>query len=153
VLPILKNESGETLYGADYVFEYGKADLIRTGDALALIVTGTPIGRAMKAIARLRDEGVFVQLWYVSSPLEIDTEMLATAVKTGQIITVEDHNVHSGMGSIIAEKLIELKLCCNLTKLGVRDYPVSGNSEDVYQWACLDTQSIINKIKELIGHK
>jgi len=150
VIPILKKETGEVYYGLDYVFEYGKADLIRNGDAIALIVTGTPVSKAMKAVDRLREEGIFVQLWYVSTPLEIDVEMLRQAVKTRNIITLEDHNVHSGMGTIIAEKLVELQICCKLTKLGVNTYPVSGNSEDVYKWAGLNTDTIIGTVKKLL---
>jgi transketolase len=153
VIPILKKETGEPFYGLDYVYEYGKADLIRNGDKLALIVTGTPISRAMKAVDRLREEGVFVQLWYVSSPLIIDEQMLETAVISGHIITIEDHNVNSGLGSIIADKLVEKQMCVQLSKLGVKDYPISGSSDDVYKWAGLDTDSIIKSIKLIIGSK
>lgn len=150
VLPIIKKETGEIFYGTDYIFDCGKADLIRNGNDATVIVTGTPLGRAMKAIDRLREEGVFVSLWYVSSPLEIDPEMLEQAVKTEHIITIEDHNVNSGMGSIIADKLLELNLSCKLAKLGIKEYPVSGNSEDVYKWAGLDTDSIVRTIKQVI---
>jgi transketolase len=149
VIPVLKKETGEVFYGADYVFEYGKADLIRNGDEVALIVTGTPIARAMKAVDRLREEGIFVQLWYVSSPLEIDEGMLEQAVKTTNIITLEDHNVNSGMGTIIADKLVEMQMCCKLTKLGVKDYPVSGNSDDVYRWAGLNSDALVAIIKSI----
>lgn len=148
VLPILKKETGEAFYGADYTFEYGKADLLRNGDHVAVIVTGTPVGRAVKAVDRLRDEGIFVQLWYVSSPLQIDEKMLCEAVKTGDIITIEDHNVNSGMGSILADKMLELGLSARLTKMGVTDYPISGSSEDVYKWAGLDTESILAVIRQ-----
>ncbi|MFO7660254.1 MAG: transketolase [Candidatus Cloacimonadaceae bacterium] len=150
VIPILKTETGEVFYGADYVFTYGKADLIRNGDAIALIVTGTPVSKAMKAVDRLREEGIFVQLWYVSTPLEIDEEMLQQAVKTKNVITLEDHNINSGMGTIIADKLVELQLCCRLIKLGVKDYPVSGNSDDVYTWAGINTDAIVDTIKQTL---
>jgi transketolase len=149
VIPVLKKETGEVFYGTDYVFEYGKADLIRNGDGVALIVTGTPIARAMKAVDRLREEGIFVQLWYVSSPLEIDETMLEQAVKTGNVITLEDHNVNSGMGTIIADKLVEMQMCCPLIKLGVKDYPVSGTSDDVYRWAGLNSDSLVALIKSI----
>lgn len=151
VIPILKKETGEVFYGKDYVFTYGKADLIRNGDDIALIVTGTPINRAMKAVDRLREEGIFVQLWYVSTPLQIDVNMLEQAVKTEHLITLEDHNVNSGMGTVLADKLNELQICCKLTKLGVTAYPVSGNSDDVYKWAGLNTDSIVVTIKKCLN--
>ncbi len=148
VLPIIRKENGEVFYGTDYSFEYGQADLLRHGDRAALIVTGTPAGRALKAVDRLREEGIFVQLWYVSSPLEIDESMLGEALKTGVITTVEDHNVHSGMGTILADRLAEMQAPCRLVKLGVRYYPISGSSEDVYKWAGLDTDSIVRMVKQ-----
>lgn len=153
VIPILKNEIGEPFYGADYVFEFGKADLIRNGDSLAVLVTGTPISRAMKAVDRLREEGIFVQLWYVSSPLSLDDDMLDGATKLGHIITIEDHNVNSGLGSIVADRLVEKQICCKITKMGVKDYPISGTSDDVYKWAGLDTDNIIKTIKQITKSK
>jgi transketolase len=147
VIPVLKKETGEVFYGADYNYAYGKADLIRNGDDIALIVTGTPIARAMKAVDRLREEGIFVQLWYVSSPLMIDEAMLELAVQCGKVITLEDHNVNSGMGTVIADKLVEEHLPCNLVKLGVKEYCVSGSSDDVYKWAGLNTDSLVAILK------
>lgn len=147
VLPILKKETGEPFYGADYTFEYGKADLLRNGDHVAVIVTGTPVARALKAVDRLREEGIFVQLWYVSCPLQIDADMLLQASKTGDIITIEDHNVNSGLGSLISDKLIANGLSARLVKLGVKEYPVSGTSDDVYKWAGLDIESILSAIR------
>lgn len=151
VLPIIKNITGDVYYGLDYTFEYGKADLLRDGELCAVLVTGTPIGRALKAVDRLRDQGTFVQLWYVSAPLEIDMDMLEKAAATGCIITIEDHNVNSGLGSIIADKMVEHDLQSKLIKLGIKDYPISGTSDDVYKWAGLDTDSLIKTISKIIS--
>lgn len=151
VLPIIKQENGDIFYGADYSYEYGKADFLRDGEHCAVIVTGTPIGRALKAVDSLRNEGTFVQLWYVSSPLALDIDMLEKAAVLGCIISIEDHNVNSGLGSIIADKMVEHNLQSKLIKLGVKEYPISGTSDDVYKWAGLDTQSIIETIRSYIN--
>jgi transketolase len=148
VLPIITNEAGNIYYDADYVFEYGKADLLRNGNSCAIIVTGTPIGRAMQAVDKLRADGVSLQLWYVATPLELDPMMLQKAAATGCIISIEDHNVNSGLGSIIADRLIANGLSCKLTKLGVTEYPISGTSDDVFKWAGLDRDSLIVTIKK-----
>jgi transketolase len=76
--------------------------------------------------------------------------MLAKAAQTGTIITVEDHNVHSGLGSIIAEALVEQQLTSRLIKLGVRDYPISGTSDDVFAWAGLSTEALIKTISDTL---
>jgi transketolase len=53
------------------------------------------------------------------------------------------------MGTIIADKLVEMQMCCKLTKLGVKDYPVSGNSDDVYRWAGLNSDALVAIIKSI----
>ena len=137
-------------YDMGYTFEYGKADLLRVGNHGTVFVTGTPVGRTVKAIDTLRDEGIYLNLYYVSAPLELNEEVVRHAVRDGAIITVEDHNVHSGLGSVLADKMVELGLSAPLTKLGVTAYPYAGNSDDVYKWAGLDTLTLIRKIREAI---
>ncbi len=149
-LPIVRNEEGAVFYDMGYTFEYGKADLLRVGNHGTVFVTGTPVGRTVKAIDTLRDEGIYLNLYYVSAPLELNADVVRHAVRDGAIITVEDHNVHSGLGSVLADKMVELGLSAPLTKLGVTAYPYAGNSDDVYKWAGLDTLTLIRKIREAV---
>lgn len=147
-LPILKAEDGTPFYKMDYNFEFGKADILRIGNSGSVFVTGTPAARALKAVDSLREEGLYLQLIYVSSPLSIQREVLESAAKTGYIFSIEDHNVNSGLGSVIANRLNEEKLCASVVKLGVNDYPRSGTAEDLYKWAGLDTMSIVKRIRD-----
>ncbi len=146
-LPIIRNVDRTPFYAIDYNFQYGLADLLRDGNHGSLWVTGTPAPRALKAVDSLREEGIFIELVYVSSPLELDLKLLRSAAKKGIIFTVEDHTVNGGLGSIIADNLIELKLSPKLVKMGVKEYAMSGAVDDVYKWAGLDTASIIKTIK------
>lgn len=146
-LPIMRNVDRSPFYAMDYNFKYGKADIVRDGNHASLWVTGTPAPRALKAVDSLREEGIFVELVYVSCPLEIDAKQLSIAATKGTIISLEDHTVHGGLGSIIADKLVELGLSPKLVKMGVRNYAMSGAVDDVYRWAGLDTASIIKTIK------
>ena len=149
-LPVILKSDGSAFYDTGYVFRYGQADLLRDGSAAAIVVTGTPVGNALAAADMLAAEGIQVQLWYVSSPLYIDGEMLASATGSGSIITIEDHNVRSGLGISVADRLIELRLNCRLYKLGVGEYPVSGTSKAVYQWAGLNPESIVQTVKQAV---
>lgn len=146
-LPIIRNEDSSLFYNMAYSYEYGKEDLVRLGNHGTVFVTGTPIGRAIKAIDTLRDEGIYLNLYYVSSPLEIRKQAIETAVKTGHIFSIEDHNLNSGLGSILADKMIQYGLMAPLTKFGAQSYPYSGNSDDVYKWAGLDAVSLVRSIK------
>ncbi|MDD2228186.1 MAG: transketolase [Candidatus Cloacimonetes bacterium] len=147
-LPIIRNVDRTPFYAVDYNFHYGNADLVRDGNHGSLWVAGTPAPRALKAVDSLREEGIFIELVYVSAPLHPDLKLLRAAAQKGIIFSVEDHNVNGGLGSIIADNLISLNLNPKLVKIGVKDYAMSGAVDDVYKWAGLDTVSIIKKIKE-----
>jgi len=146
-LPVIRNEEGAIFYDMGYNYEYGKEDQLRIGNHGTVFVTGTPVGRALKAIDSLRDEGIYLNLYYVSSPLEISDDAIEKAVSHGVIFSIEDHNVHSGLGSVIADKLVAMGLRAPLIKLGIKQYPFAGNSDEVYKWAELDSISLIKKIK------
>ena len=60
------------------------------------------------------------------------------AAASGCIITYEDHNVHTGLGSIVAGVLAEERLNVQFTKLGVTGYGLSGPSDAVYAGAGLE---------------
>ncbi len=147
-LPIIRKEDNSIFYNMAYAYEYGTEDLIRLGNHGSVFVTGTPASRAIKAIDSLRDEGIYLNLFYVSSPLEISKQALETAAQTGHIFSIEDHNLNSGMGSIIAEKMNQLGLQIPVVKIGVSAYPFSGTSDDIYKWAGLDAASLLRSIKQ-----
>ena len=147
-VPIIKGEDGVPFYGLDYTFDYGKEDILRVGNMGSIFVTGTPAGKAVKAVDKLREQGIYLQLIYVSCPLAIDRETLETAARNKIVFSIEDHNVNSGLGSILADRIGEENLCCRLVKIGIPEYPRSGSSEDLYNWAGLSSQSIIDRITE-----
>ncbi len=141
-LPILQDEDDQLFYDLGYDFEYGAADILRKGNKATMFVTGTPAGNALDAVDKLREQGIFLQLVYVSSPLCLDSKLIRQAAHTGLIFSVEDHNVHSGLGSIIADNLIAAGLSARLVKIGVEAYAGSGTSKDLYKAAGLDAASI-----------
>jgi transketolase C-terminal domain/subunit len=64
---------------------------------------------------------------------------------------VEDHSIKGGLGTTVAENLVEQELQARLVKLGIREYPMSGSSTDLYKWAQMDTISIVKTIKKQLG--
>lgn len=145
----LRKESGELFYDANYAFEYGKADQIRTGSKAAIFTSGTLANTAVQVADELKAEGIDVQVWNNASPLKIDVNALKEAAKTGKIFTIEDHNVNSGLGLSVAEALVENQLTAKLTKFGVASYAMSGNSQDVFRLCGLDKASL----KKLIAYE
>ncbi len=152
-LPILRDDEGLPFYGLDYNFEYNQPDILREGDMATLFVTGTPVGNAVEAVDQLREEGIFVRLVYVSCPLWIDPKTLALACRAGLIFSVEDHNLHSGLGSVIADRMVEEGLSATLIKIGVDAYAGSGTSKDLYQAFGLDSASIAERVRTELRKK
>ncbi len=145
-LDLITDENGEIFFDKDYHFQYGKADKFRNGDKAALLVTGTLANTAVMVADSLKNKGLNIQVWNISSPLMIDVHALKEAANTGLIFTLEDHNAKSGLGLSVAEALVENQLASKLVKLGVYDYAFSGSSDQVFQLCGLDQESIERKI-------
>ena len=149
-LDVLTNAKGAPLFGEGYDFRYGKADLVCEGNDGAIFALGAMTGRALKATQFLKEKGISVSLYAVSSPLLPDDEALRAAAATGRIMTCEDHCVASGMGSILAARMTELRLNAAFKALGVHRYGDSGASEDVFSAMGLDASSLAAAFEKLL---
>lgn len=86
--------------------EIGKIRKLRDGKQITIAVCGIPTSMAIEAADRLAQRGVAVDLLEVSTIKPIDAEALAvSARKTGKVLTVEEHTIHGGLGSAVAEVL------------------------------------------------
>jgi len=148
VIPVITDESGKPYYDANYRFEYGKADLLRDGNDGAIITMGTMVYRAIKAWEILKNKGILVKVINVSCPLALDRRMLREACDTGLVVTYEDHNVNTGLGSIVASAIAEEGIRVKLIKLGVTCYGASGESEELFKMYGLDAESLAKVIEE-----
>lgn len=147
-VPILCDETGAPLFGADYVFEYGRADWIRHGGAGTIITCGGMVHRALDARQALEREGLNVGILNITSPLELDLPALREAASTGLIVTYEDHNIQSGLGAVVGARLMELGLSCRFIRLGAKEYGQSGAPEELYRIQGLSVADLVRAIKQ-----
>ena len=68
---------------------------------------------------------------------------------TGSVVTVEDHNVNSGMGTIWLARAAELGLSARTLKVGVHRYGDSGPSDEVYDAMGLSPEKIARRLLDL----
>jgi len=139
--PILAAD-GTPFFAGDYRFEYGKADLLRDGNAGVVIATGAVVGAAVAAHDLLAAAGVDAQVLNMACPGEIDREALRAAAATGLIVTCEDHNPVNGLGSRVANALLDEGLSCRLIRLGVTGYGGSAPPAALYAAQGLDAPGI-----------
>ena len=136
----------------DYGYEIGKAITMRDGNDVAIIACGVGVLQAVRAAEVLDRQGLSARVINMHTIKPIDREVIIQAVKdTRRIITVEDHNVMGGLGSAVAEVIVESGKACAFRKLGVPDcYSIVGYPEDLYHFYKFDADGIVETVSELM---
>ena len=88
-------------------FEIGKALKLREGKDAAIIFTGTIGINALQAADELEKQGYSIKLVSMHTVKPIDVAAVLDAAETGCVVTVEEHNICGGMGSAVAEALMD----------------------------------------------
>ncbi|MCD6281915.1 MAG: transketolase family protein, partial [Deltaproteobacteria bacterium] len=137
----------------DYGFEIGKAVKMRDGKDLTIIACGVGVLQAMRAADVLEKQGLSARVINMHTVKPIDRDIIMEAVKdTRRIITVEEHNIMGGLGSAVAEVIIESGKACAFKKLGIPDiYAIVGYPEDLYHYYKIDADGIVEAATELMG--
>lgn len=147
-VPIITDESGAPLYGGKYEYHHGRADWVRRGDDGVIIAVGNMVHRAVAVSELLRSGGLRVGVLNLSCPLALDEEAVTAGASTGFVATYEDHNVRTGMGSLVGSYLMERGLNCRFVRFGAVRYGTSGTPEENYRLQHLDTKSVAESIRD-----
>lgn len=100
-------------------FELGRANLLREGSDVTLIANGVLTYRAMLAAEILAKAGISARVLNMATVRPIDAEAIeAAARQTGAILTCEEHTIFGGLGSAVAEVVVETHPV-PMTRLGV----------------------------------
>ncbi len=100
-------------------FEAGKASQLRAGDDLAIIANGVLVHRALAAANILAGEGLSCSVLNMSTVRPLDQEAVIEAARTKHgIVTCEEHSVYGGLGSAVAEVVVQ-ENPCRMRILGV----------------------------------
>jgi transketolase len=147
----LTRQNLEPVHGADYRFRFGKVDLLRPGTDVSILATGGPLANALAAAGKLAAEGVSAEVVNVATVKPLDEEgILRSAGRTGHVVTVEDHNIHGGLGGAVAELLSEV-LPTPLKRIGVTTFGESGDLKGLYAKHGLDADGIARTVLKFLG--
>ena len=128
----------------DESFEGGLpyAGVLRRGSDVTIAACGVEVAQALAAADLLADKGVSAEVIDVFSvkPLAEDV-ILASASKTGHVITCEEHMVTGGMGSAVAELLSE-RLPTPMSFVGMRSFGTSAPGDVLLRHFGLDAEGI-----------
>lgn len=103
----------------DHVFELGKANVLREGGNLTIIANGVLTHRALIAAILLEQDGINARVLNMASVRPIDQSAIVSAAQeTGAILTCEEHTTFGGLGSAVAEVVVD-QAPVPMTRLGV----------------------------------
>ncbi len=140
------------LYGAEEKFEIGKAKVIRQGknDRVLVVAAGVTLFEALKAYDELKSSGVEIRIVDLFSIQPIDREtLLASARAAGnQVITVEDHYSHGGLGDAVQSALSTERI--PVFKIAVTEIPHSGKPQELIERYGISSKAIVAKVRELV---
>lgn len=139
------------IYEENQKFEIGKAVQIGDGTDASIIATGDVVCEALKAKEELEQNGIFVRVIDMHTIKPIDKEIIVKCAKeTNKIITIEDHSTIGGLGSAVCEVLAE-ECPCTVNRMGVKDrFGKSGTAEELLREFELDSEHIVEKIKNFL---
>ena len=134
---------------ATYKFEIGKGIVLREGTDVTVVATGLCVNSALEAAEKLAADGISAEVITIHTIKPLDEELiLASAKKTGKVVTVEEHSVIGGLGSAVCDVLSE-KQPTPVKKLGVNDtYCESGPAAKLIEKYRLDGTGVYEQIKE-----
>ena len=109
------------IFDSTYKFKIGKASIVKEGSDASIIGTGVMTSEAIKAALNLKSDGISVRVVNMSTIKPVDLPMIIKCAKeTGAIVTAENHNIYGGLGSAVAEALVE-NMPCPMQRIGIRD--------------------------------
>ena len=135
-------------------FEIGKAQILRQGKDVTIIACGPLAYEALLAAEKLKKEGIDAEVInnHTIKPLDQKT-ILASAKKTGAVVTVEEHQIMGGMGSAVAEVLVQ-NFTVPMEMIGMKDqFGQSGTPDELLNFFGLTYPFIIKAVKKVIKRK
>ncbi len=144
---VILKEDGTPFYDENYKFEYGKMDHLRAGDSVTVVAAGSMVSQAVEVADKLKnagaEQGRSMDLLAVSSIRQIDKEALVASLnKTGKLITVEDHNPHTGYAAQINKVIAQEGLSIKIKNMAVEEYQLSGKPMELYDSAGIGVKDL-----------
>lgn len=144
------------VFREDYNFEIGKAVRLLAGKEAAIICNGTMVSASLKAAEMLKsDTGIEAAVYDMHTTKPIDNELLADLIDDFKVIfTVEEHSIHGGLGTAVADHYSGYAVHPQIIKMGIPDEYCHGAShEAILDEYGLTAEGIYKRIKKFMEEK
>jgi transketolase len=138
----------------NYPFQIGKMVTLRDGADATIIANRDIVAHALVAAEKLAQEGLDIRIidCHTLKPLDVDV-ILQAARETGAIVTAENNIIFGGLGSAVAETLVE-NYPIPMQRIGVQDtFAESGPYLQVIDKYGLTSPHIIRAVRQVIARK
>ena len=142
------------IFSSDYVFSFGKGEMLKSGSDVSLFTSGIEVKPALEAAEILFSKGIDAEVINIHTWKPIDRETIIESVrKTGCAVTCENHNIINGLGSAVAEVAAE-SYPIPIMRVGARDrFGEVGKMDYLTKALQLSAEDIAKKAKEAIVMK
>ena len=149
----LSRAEAPVYYSDDMDFQIGRGITVREGGDVTIITTGTVLHKALEAADLLAQEGISATVvdMHTIKPIGRDL-VIQCAIRTGAIVTVEEHSIYGGLGSAVAEVLVENKPV-PMERIGAVDFAESGDYGELLVKYGYSPQAIAGKCRAVIRRK
>jgi transketolase len=145
----------EAIYEKEnFSYEIGKGITVKDGNDVTIIATGLMVPEAIKANELLKEKGISARVIDMHTIKPIDKDIIIKAAKeTGAIVTVEEHNIIGGLGSAVAEVLVE-NCPVPMKRIGTEDkFGKSGTPKALLESYGLTAENVVAKVEEILKTK
>ena len=136
----------------DHTLAAGKNDVLFEGKVVVVFSVGSILEEVYEAVSKLIDSGNSIGLINVSTVKPFNYEDAYEHIKNAKaVVSVEEHSVFGGLGSIMAEVIAKYRLDLKLETLGLNDRFAAGygSIKAVRKANGFDSESLYNKIKKV----
>lgn len=146
--------NADKIYNDDYQFVWGKPDLLVDGKDVVIFATGILVQNALDAAELLKADGISAKVYNVHTIKPLDAETILSAVReTGAVVTAENHSVINGLGSAVAELLVE-NYPVPLERVGVKDiFGEVGKLDYLFKRFSLEATDIAAAARKAVSRK
>ena len=136
----------------DYEFEVGRGIVMREGADVTIVACGLMVQAALEAAETLSAEGIDAEVLNIHTIKPLDTELIvASAGKTGRVVTCEEHSVIGGLGEAVCSALAE-SCPVPVKKVGVNDvFGESGPAVDLLHKYGLDAEGVAAAVRAFMA--
>ncbi|MGI6005689.1 MAG: transketolase family protein [Christensenellales bacterium] len=142
------------VYEEDASFTIGKANKLLDGEDLTIFANGLMVQFALRAAAKLKEEGIGACVYdmHTVKPIDQEAVMQAQTRGSGVIIAAENSTVVNGLGSAVAEVMAESALGGRLVRFGIRDrFGVVGDLTSICEELGITWQDLYLAAKSALG--